>query len=117
MPQDVVGVKGFVTINCVRVTYLQTTHVFGMIGDMLQKTGVFVILLTAAFLVGCGVSTFGPDGSRHQTENGISETGYPGGHPVDPESPALSSSTEQKYARQEPSADEPVGEVNPPISK
>ena len=117
MPQDVVEVKGFVTINCVKVTYLQTTCVFGMIGNMLQKMGVVALLLSAGFLAGCGISSWGPDGSRHQTQTGVSETGYPGGQPVDSESPALSSSTEQKYARAEPSADEPVGEVNPPLAK
>jgi hypothetical protein len=85
---------------------------FGIIVNMLQKTGFFVVLLTAGFLMGCGMSSPGPEGSRHQTETGVSETGYPGGQPVDAESPALSTSTEQKYARAEPSAEEPVGEVN-----
>ena len=90
---------------------------WGIIGDMLQKTGVAVLILSAGFLAGCGMSSPGPEGSRHQTQNGVSETGYPGGQPVDAESPALSASTEQKYARAEPSADEPVGEVTKPIGK
>jgi hypothetical protein len=79
---------------------------------MLQKMGIGVLLLTAGFLMGCGTSTTGPEGSKHQTETGVSETGYPGGQPVDAESPALATSTEQKYARAEPSAEEPVGEIN-----
>ena len=79
---------------------------------MLQKMGFGVLLLVAGFLVGCGTSTTGPEGSKHQTQTGVSETGYPGGQPQDAESPALSTSTEQKYARAEPSADEPVGEIN-----
>ena len=97
MPQDVVGVKGFVTINCVLVTYLQTTDVLGHDSGMLRKMGFILVLLTAGFTIGCGMSSFGPDGSRHQTATGVSETGYPGGQPVDAESPALSTSTEQKY--------------------
>ena len=83
-----------------------------MIGNMLQKMDIGVLLLTAGFLMGCGTSTTGPEGSKHQTETGVSETGYPGGQPVDAESPALATSTEQKYARAEPSAEEPVGEIN-----
>jgi len=82
----------------------------GMIEGMLQKTGFILVLLTAGFLMGCGMSTPGPEGSRHQTETGVSETGYPGGQPVDAESPALSTSTEQKYARAEP-AEAPAGEA------
>ena len=72
-----------------------------MIENMLQKLGISVLLLTAVFLTGCGISSWGPGGSRHQTATGVSETGYPGGQPVDPQSPALSTSTEQKYASPE----------------
>jgi hypothetical protein len=74
-----------------------------MIEGMLQKMGFGVLLLSAVFLVGCGISSPGPDGSRHQTETGVSETGYPGGQPVDSESPALSTSSEQKYSHDEAS--------------
>jgi hypothetical protein len=84
-----------------------------MIENMLQKLGISGLLLTAVFLTGCGFSSWGPEGSRHQTATGVSETGYPGGQPVDAESPALSSSPEQKYARAESSAEEPVGEITP----
>jgi hypothetical protein len=66
---------------------------------MLRKMGFVLVLLTAGLSMGCSISTLGPNGSRHQTATGVSETGYPGGKPVDPESPAMSSSTEQKYAR------------------
>ena len=69
-----------------------------MIENMLQKMGVIALLLTAGFLTGCGTSTPGPEGSKHQTQTGISETGYPGGQPVDAESPALGTSNETKYA-------------------
>ena len=68
---------------------------------MLRKLGFATILLMAGFLVNCGTSTLGPEGSKHQTQTGVSETGYPGGQPKDAESPALASSTEVKYARTE----------------
>ena len=71
----------------------------GMIVKMLRKKRFVLVLLTAGFLTGCGISTLGTDGSRHQTATGVSETGYPGGQPVDAQSPALSSSTETKYAK------------------
>jgi hypothetical protein len=75
---------------------------WGMIENMLQKLGVVALLLTAGFLIGCGTSTTDPGGgSKEQTRTGVSETGYPGGQPRDAESPALGSSTEQKYARAE----------------
>ena len=74
---------------------------WGMIVMMLRIMGFTLVLLTAGFLVGCGISSLGPDGSRHQTATGVSETGYPGGQPADAGSPALSSSTEQKYASPE----------------
>ena len=74
---------------------------------MLRKTGFVLVLLTAGFSMGCGFSSLGPDGSRHQTATGVSETGYPGGQPVDPQSPELSSSTEQKYASAEVIAKDP----------
>ncbi len=78
---------------------------------MLQKLGVVTLLLTAGFLAGCGTSTTGPEGSKHQTQTGVSETGYPGGQPKDAESPALSSSSEQKYAR---AADQPATDGKEP---
>lgn len=67
----------------------------------MRKLGIATALLAGLFLVGCGTSTHGPDGSMHQTQTGVSETGYPG-NPAqhnDPQSPALSASTEQKYAQ------------------
>jgi hypothetical protein len=72
-----------------------------MIENMLQKLRIVTLLLTAGFLMSCGTSTTGPDGSKHETQTGVSETGYPGGQPKDAESPALSSSTEQQYSRAE----------------
>jgi len=73
-----------------------------MIEDMLQKMGFVVLLLTAGFLVGCGTSTLGPGGSKEQTRTGVSGNGYPGAAASnDAQSPALSSSTETKYATPE----------------
>lgn len=77
--------------------------------DEMRKLGMATALLAGLFLVGCGMSTHGPDGSMHQTQTGVSETGYPG-RPTpsnDPESPSLSSSSETKYSRAE--APEPGG--------
>jgi hypothetical protein len=57
-------------------------------------------ILMAGILAGCSTSTFGPDGgSRSQTMTGVSMSGYPGGQPVDAGSPALASSSEQEYSR------------------
>ncbi|HEX4135637.1 MAG TPA: hypothetical protein VHY84_13565 [Bryobacteraceae bacterium] len=57
-------------------------------------------LLTAGFLMGCGTSSTGPNGgSKHQTETGVSSSGYPGGEAKDAGSPALASSTESQYSR------------------
>jgi hypothetical protein len=58
-------------------------------------------LIAAAFLIGCGTSSAGPGGSAEQTRTGVSSSGYPAGEPKDEGSPALGSSTEQKYAREE----------------
>ncbi|HWE52194.1 MAG TPA: hypothetical protein VG273_20535 [Bryobacteraceae bacterium] len=61
----------------------------------------------------CGVSSPGPDGSKHQTMTGVSPSGYPHdpAQSTDPGSPALSSSTESTYSRdQMEAAKEPVKE-------
>jgi hypothetical protein len=96
---------------------LQTTGVFGMIENMLQKLGVSLVLLTGVFLSGCGVSSWGADGSTHQTQTGTAGTGYPNGQPADAESPALSSSTEQQYSRAEAPEAVPAGENAPAPAK
>lgn len=57
-------------------------------------------LLTAGLLIGCGTSSTGPEGgSKHQAETGVSVSGYPAGEPKDAGSPALASSTESQYSR------------------
>lgn len=67
-------------------------------------------LIAAGLLIGCGVSTTGPDGgSRAQTHTGVNENGYPGGAPKDAGSPALASSSESQYSRdQQEKAAEPA---------
>jgi hypothetical protein len=58
------------------------------------------VLTTAGILIGCGTSSTGPEGgSKHQAETGVSSSGYPAGEPKDAGSPALASSTESHYSR------------------
>ena len=61
-------------------------------------------LVTAGLCVGCGVASTEPGGgSKAQSSTGVSSSGYPGGETKDAESPALASSSEAKYSRdQEP---------------
>src|SRR3954468_24196954 len=71
-----------------------------MIGKMFRKTIAAIALLTAGLMIGCGTSSTGPDGgSKQQAATGISSSGYPKGEPKDAGSPALASSTESKYSR------------------
>ena len=80
-----------------------------MIGKMFSKTFATVALLGAGLLAGCGTSSFGPDGSRQETQTGISPSGYPAGQPKDAESPALASSSEQDNSKPGPKV--PVDET------
>lgn len=74
---------------------------------MFRTTMGIAALLTAAFCIGCGVASTGPDGgSKQQAATGVSSSGYPAGEPKDAGSPALASSTESKYSRDQ----EPEGE-------
>jgi hypothetical protein len=83
---------------------------FGMIGLMLQKLGIVALLLTAGFSMSCGTASAG---SKRQSQTGVSESGYPGGQPTDKESPALGSSTEQKYSGEKESAAEAEAKPEP----
>lgn len=68
--------------------------------EMARKTIAAAALVAAGLLVGCGTSTRSPGGgSWAQAETGVSVSGYPAGQPKDPDSPALASSTEQEYSR------------------
>lgn len=68
----------------------------------LRTATVIATLSLGCFLTSCGISTWGDDGSRHQTKNGVSGSGYPAGQPKDAESPALASSTEQDHSQPGP---------------
>lgn len=78
-----------------------------MIGKMFRTFHTIIgiaALLTAGLCIGCGVASTGPDGgSKGQSSTGVSSSGYPAGEAKDAESPALASSSEAKYSRdQEP---------------
>ena len=79
-----------------------------MIGKMFRTTIGVAALLTAGFSFGCGTSSTAPDGgSKHQAETGVSSSGYPAGDPKDAGSPALASSTESHYSRDQTEKDAP----------
>ena len=65
---------------------------------MVSKATLTLALLAAAALTGCGTSSAGMNGSKHQTATGVTESGYPGGQPADASSPALGSSSEQHHS-------------------
>lgn len=65
-------------------------------------------LITAGLLIGCGTSSTEPGGgSKQQAETGVSSSGYPAGEPKDAGSPALASSTESQYSRDQTEKDAP----------
>jgi hypothetical protein len=71
-------------------------------------------LLTAIILVGCGTSSTGPEGgSKRQATTGVSSSGYPAGEPKDAGSPALASSTESQYSRDQTEKDPSQGTESP----
>jgi hypothetical protein len=68
--------------------------------EMLRKIISAAALMAAVLLIGCGTSTTSPDGgSWQQSRTGVSSSGYPAGEPKDAGSPALASSTESEYSR------------------
>ena len=72
-----------------------------MMVKMFRNLIAATALIAAALLIGCGTSTTGPDGgSRFQTQNGVSgSNNYPAGQATDAGSPALASSSESQYSR------------------
>lgn len=81
-----------------------------MIGKMFRTTLALATLLTAGLLAGCGTASTEPGGgSKAQASTGISESGYPAGQVKDAGSPALASSTEAQYSRDQ----EPEGSGQP----
>jgi hypothetical protein len=70
--------------------------------EMVRKTIAAAALMAAVLMIGCGTSTRSPDGgSVQQAETGVSASGYPAGEPKDSYSPALASSTESQYSREQ----------------
>jgi hypothetical protein len=66
-------------------------------------------LVAAALLIGCGVSSTEPGGgSKAQASTGVSSSGYPAGEPKDAGSPALASSTESQYSRDQKEKEAPA---------
>jgi hypothetical protein len=82
-----------------------------MIGRTMFRNfkGIAVTLIAAGLLIGCGTSSTEPGGgSKHQAETGLSSSGYPAGEPKDAGSPALASSTESQYSRDQTEKDAPA---------
>ncbi len=78
-----------------------------IIVEMVRKIITVSALLAAGLLIGCGTSTTEPNGgSKQQTMTGVSSSGYPAGEPKDAGSPALASSTESQYSRDQASKDQ-----------
>jgi len=86
-----------------------------MMDRMFRKMIALTAVVAAGILIGCGTSTRGPNGSKAQTMSGVSESGYPAGHPKDAESPSLSSSTEQEHSNPGPKV--PVEAPEKPAAK
>jgi hypothetical protein len=63
------------------------------------RTVMLAAAALAVLLSACGTSSRGPEGSLHQAMTGVSASGYPAGEPKDTGSPALASSSEQQYSR------------------
>lgn len=73
-----------------------------MMRTMMRKTLAIGALIFAGILAGCGTSSPWPNGSKYTTQMGVAESGYPGGQPKDPGSPALASSTEVENSHEGP---------------
>jgi len=81
---------------------------------MFRTTIRVAALLTAGFLIGCGTSSTEPEGgSKLQAETGVSSSGYPAGQPKDAGSPALASSTESQYSRDQTEKEPAQGTESP----
>jgi hypothetical protein len=81
-----------------------------MIGKIMFRNIIGIAaLLSAGLLIGCGTSSTEPGGgSKSQALTGVSESGYPAGEPKDAGSPALASSTESQYSRDQTEKDAPA---------
>jgi hypothetical protein len=70
---------------------------------MIRNGFAAAALIVAGLLIGCGTSSTSPGGgSKGQATTGVSSvSGYPAGQPKDAGSPALASSTEAEYSREQ----------------
>ena len=84
-----------------------------MIEKMFRTITGIAALAAASFLMGCGTAS---EGSRAQATTGVSSSGYPAGQPTDAGSPALASSTESKYSRDQAEKAE-AGKPSEPSNK
>lgn len=82
---------------------------------LLKAFASAALIVSASLMVGCGTSSAGLEGSKHQTMTGVSVSGYPAGKPKDAESPALSSTTEQNHSNPTPKV--PESELEKPVAK
>jgi hypothetical protein len=75
-----------------------TSKTWGMCGGA-------AVLLAVGLLAGCGTAS---SDSKYQAQHGVSPVNdYPAGNPKDAGSPALASSTETKYSRDQAEKEEP----------
>jgi hypothetical protein len=72
-----------------------------MVRNITGAIALLTVGLLAGCLMSCGVSSDGLEGSKHDTMTGVAPSGYPHSDTQsnDPGSPALSSSSESKYSR------------------
>ena len=84
-----------------------------MMREMTRNMLALGALVCAGYMAGCGTSSPWPNGSKYTTQMGVAESGYPGGQPNDPGSPALSTSTEDKYSHEGPKVPVPVSTTGP----
>ncbi|HWF09055.1 MAG TPA: hypothetical protein VG297_11370 [Bryobacteraceae bacterium] len=82
---------------------------------MIRNSLAVAAVLAAVFTIGCGTSTTSPGGgSKAQATTGVSVSGYPAGQPKDAGSPALASSTEAEYSRDQKEKTETSGTSQSP---
>jgi hypothetical protein len=99
-------------MECGKGRAVHKTPLFIM-NTMMRKTLWIGALLSAGILAGCGTSSPWPHGSKYTTQTGVAVSGYPGGQPKDPGSPALASSTEVEYAHEGPKVPMPASTTGP----
>ncbi len=59
--------------------------------EQLVNSRILCAVLGIGLVAACGGCGWSSPESKHNTMTGVSESGYPAGHPADPVSPALAS--------------------------